>query len=157
MSCIHHMGGSIRKEFDCNKITHLIANKVGGEKYQYAVTFKIPVMNSSWVHSAWEKRHELGVRAIDSPMVFLLVPVIFFTHYLNPFYIPANKPCVKDFRRHQYLLDRSQWWGSGPNERNFDKQRRFGYQFGRSQLHSCGTLHLHSNKLSVHHLSHSTL
>ncbi|XP_046640377.1 protein ECT2-like [Daphnia pulicaria] len=68
VSCIHHMGGSIRKEFDCNKITHLIANKVGGEKYQYAVTFNIPVMSASWVHLAWEKRHDLSVRAIDSTM-----------------------------------------------------------------------------------------
>lgn len=63
------MGGSIRKEFDCNKISHLIANKVGGEKYQYAVTFNIPVMSASWVHLAWEKRHELGVRATDPAVV----------------------------------------------------------------------------------------
>lgn len=71
VSCIHHMGGSVRKDFDCNKITHLLASKVGGEKYQYAVTFNIPVMSASWVYSAWEKRHELGVRATDSSMVSL--------------------------------------------------------------------------------------
>ena len=70
------MGGSIRKEFDCNKITHLIANKVGGEKYQYAVTFNIPVMSASWVHLAWEKRHDLSVRAIDSTMVIYFFVII---------------------------------------------------------------------------------
>lgn len=94
------MGGSIRKEFDCNKITHLIANRVGGEKYQYAVTFNIPVMSASWVHSAWEKRHELGVRAIDSSVVFLVLAVIVLWLTKNPFFSVANKPCFKDFRRH---------------------------------------------------------
>lgn len=69
VTCIHHMGGSIRKDFDCSKITHLIANKVGGEKYHYAVTFKIPVMCASWVRSAWEQRHELGIRATDYTLV----------------------------------------------------------------------------------------
>lgn len=63
------MGGSIRKDFDYNKITHLIANRVGGEKYQYAVTFNIPVMSASWVFAAWEKRHEMGIRATDKDLV----------------------------------------------------------------------------------------
>ena len=67
------MGGSIRKEFDCNKITHLIANKVGGEKYQYAVTFNIPVMSASWVYLAWEKRHDRNARATDSVMVSFIL------------------------------------------------------------------------------------
>jgi len=65
VSCIHHMGGSIRKDFDYNRITHLIANKVGGEKYQYAVTFNIPVMSASWVHTAWENRHDLHFKATE--------------------------------------------------------------------------------------------
>ena len=72
VSCIHHMGGSIRKEFDYNKITHLIASRVGGEKYQYAVTFRIPVMNASWVHMAWEKRHDLTLRATQEALVNLI-------------------------------------------------------------------------------------
>ena len=59
------MGGSIRKDFDYNRITHLIANKVGGEKYQYAVTFNIPVMSAAWVHESWEKRHDLDCKATD--------------------------------------------------------------------------------------------
>jgi hypothetical protein len=79
------MGGSIRKEFDCNKITHLIANKVGGEKYQYAVTFNIPVMSASWVHLAWEKRHDLSVRAIDSTMVIIWFSLLVFITFLQYF------------------------------------------------------------------------
>ena len=69
VSHIHHMGGSVRKDFDCSKITHLIASKVGGEKYQYAVTFKIPVMSALWVRLAWEQRHELGIRSTDYSLV----------------------------------------------------------------------------------------
>ena len=63
------MGGSIRKDFDYNRITHLIANKVGGEKYQYAVTFNIPVMSAVWVHEAWEKRHEPNIKATSEILV----------------------------------------------------------------------------------------
>jgi len=63
------MGGSIRKDFDVAKITHLIANKVGGDKYHYAKTFQIPVMSGSWVNLAWEKRHELGLHATDPQFV----------------------------------------------------------------------------------------
>ncbi|KAJ8983138.1 hypothetical protein NQ317_014713 [Molorchus minor] len=56
---IHHMGGSIRKEMSA-KVTHLIANVCGGDKYQYAATFRVPVMNIQWVYSCWEHRHELN-------------------------------------------------------------------------------------------------
>ncbi len=80
------MGGSIRKEFDCNKITHLIANKVGGEKYQYAVTFNIPVMSASWVHLAWEKRHERSVRATDSSMVIIFSVKVFIFIFISLFW-----------------------------------------------------------------------
>ncbi|XP_018579820.1 protein ECT2 isoform X3 [Anoplophora glabripennis] len=55
---IHHMGGSIRKDMSA-KVTHLIANVSGGDKYQYAATFRVPVMNLHWVHASWEHRHEL--------------------------------------------------------------------------------------------------
>jgi len=77
------MGGSIRKDFDYSRITHLIANKVGGEKYQYAVTFNIPVMSASWVHTAWENRHDQNFKATEK------VSVIFFLNSL------ANLHCLE--------------------------------------------------------------
>lgn len=52
------MGGSIRKDMSA-KVTHLIANVSGGDKYQYAATFKVPVVHQSWVISSWEQRNNL--------------------------------------------------------------------------------------------------
>lgn len=77
------MGGSIRKDFDYNRITHLIANKVGGEKYQYAVTFNIPVMSASWVHAAWENRHDLGFKATEGNSVIFYLKIFTFVTYLK--------------------------------------------------------------------------
>lgn len=56
------MGGSIRKEMSAS-VTHLIAHGCGGKKYQYAITFRVPVMSEEWVFSAWERRKELGFGA----------------------------------------------------------------------------------------------
>lgn len=50
---IHHMGGSVRRDTRAN-LTHLIAKSCGGEKYQYAITFKVPVMDLQWVIDSWE-------------------------------------------------------------------------------------------------------
>lgn len=52
------MGGSIRKDMSA-KVTHLIANFSGGDKYQYAATFRLPVMNLEWVYASWEHRNEI--------------------------------------------------------------------------------------------------
>lgn len=66
---VHHMGGSIRKEMSA-KVTHLIANVIGGDKYQYAVTFRVPVMHLSWVLESWERRDDIAFSAIvDTFMV----------------------------------------------------------------------------------------
>lgn len=66
---IHHMGGSIRKEMSA-KVTHLIANFSGGDKYQYAATFRLPVMNLQWVYACWEHRNELDfIATLDTFMV----------------------------------------------------------------------------------------
>lgn len=62
---VQNMGGSIRKEMSVS-VTHLIAQGVGGKKYQYAITFRVPVMSESWVFSAWEKRREHGFGAAAS-------------------------------------------------------------------------------------------
>ncbi|XP_050308871.1 protein ECT2 isoform X4 [Anthonomus grandis grandis] len=66
---IHHMGGSIRKDMTA-KVTHLIANSCGGEKYQYASTFKVPVLNLQWVHDSWN-RHRNDVNFTASQDSFM--------------------------------------------------------------------------------------
>jgi hypothetical protein len=52
-----------------SKVTHLIANACGGDKYQYAVTFRVPVMGEKWVHAMWEKRNEKALSAASEEMV----------------------------------------------------------------------------------------
>lgn len=54
---IHAMGGSIRKDLN-SKLTHLICNASSGEKYQYAMTFRLTVIRSSWVYEAWNRRED---------------------------------------------------------------------------------------------------
>ncbi|XP_067014278.2 protein ECT2 [Anabrus simplex] len=65
---IHHMGGSIRKDM-ASKVTHLIANSCGGEKYRYAMTFCVPIMSEAWVDACWEKRDCPGVSAVSEEMM----------------------------------------------------------------------------------------
>lgn len=54
---IHSMGGSIRKDMT-SKVTHLICNTVGSEKYHYAMTFRVAVVRPNWVFDAWLRRSE---------------------------------------------------------------------------------------------------
>lgn len=56
VTLIHSMGGSIRKELN-SKVTHLICNSSSGEKYQYAMTFRLTVVRACWVYDAWEQRN----------------------------------------------------------------------------------------------------
>jgi hypothetical protein len=65
------MGGSIRRDM-VSKVTHLIANSCGGYKYQYAVTFRVPVMGEAWVHTMWEKRNETALSATSEEMVCII-------------------------------------------------------------------------------------
>ncbi|XP_070509513.1 protein ECT2 [Chironomus tepperi] len=59
---IHFMGGSIRKEMN-HRATHLICPQAFGDKYRYALTFRLNVVRPSWVSDAWKKRHEEGFSA----------------------------------------------------------------------------------------------
>nr|CAD7262489.1 unnamed protein product [Timema shepardi] len=68
ISLIHNMGGSIRKDM-VSKVTHLIANQSGGDKYQYAVTFRVPIMAESWVHTCWERRNDPAINALTDDMM----------------------------------------------------------------------------------------
>lgn len=62
------MGGSIRKEM-MSKVTHLIANCCGGDKYQYATTFKVPIMSQSWITSSWDNRNEVNFCATKDEVI----------------------------------------------------------------------------------------
>lgn len=57
VNLIHAMGGSIRKELN-TRVTHLICNQSTGEKYQYAMTFRLIVVRAAWVYAAWENRND---------------------------------------------------------------------------------------------------
>ncbi|XP_076289625.1 protein ECT2-like isoform X5 [Lasioglossum baleicum] len=60
INMIHNMGGSIRKEMGA-KVTHLIANCCGGDKYRYAVTFRVPVMSMDWVTALWNAKNDISI------------------------------------------------------------------------------------------------
>lgn len=62
------MGGSVRKEMSA-KVTHLIANVSGGYKYQYATTFRVPVMHFNWVLDSWEQRNNLDFVATNDTFI----------------------------------------------------------------------------------------
>ena len=62
------MGGSVNCEIT-DRATHLVAYAATGEKYQYAVTFSIPVMGEKWINTAWAHRDELSIRAQDENLV----------------------------------------------------------------------------------------
>lgn len=58
------MGGSIRKEMN-HRATHLICSNAYGEKYRYALTFRLNVVRSSWVLDAWRNKNKAGFVAKD--------------------------------------------------------------------------------------------
>lgn len=62
---VKHMGGKVRKEMNY-QVTHLIANCVSGEKYKYAMGFRVPVVTKEFVLNAWEKRQEVNFKANES-------------------------------------------------------------------------------------------
>lgn len=70
------MGGSVRKGVTA-KVTHLIANVAGGEKYQYAAVFRVPIMNLHWVLASWDHRSDLNFSATNEAFV-----VSFYIHNL---------------------------------------------------------------------------
>nr|XP_018899636.1 PREDICTED: protein ECT2-like isoform X2 [Bemisia tabaci] len=76
MALVHNMGGHIRREM-VSRVTHLIAHCCGGEKYQYALTFRVAIMNESWVHFAWSNRH--------TPFFSATAPEIVNEHKLQVF------------------------------------------------------------------------
>ncbi|XP_015604057.1 protein ECT2 isoform X12 [Cephus cinctus] len=86
INMIHSMGGSIRKEMG-GKVTHLLANCCGGDKYRYAVTFRVPIMSISWVTTLWEAKDDVASYGSNDELVA--------TQKLKPFF--GAKVCFFGF------------------------------------------------------------
>lgn len=63
------MGGSIRKEMN-HRATHLVCHQAFGDKYRYALTFRLNVMRTSWITEAWNSRHEDDFHAKSEKFAF---------------------------------------------------------------------------------------
>ncbi|XP_076225847.1 epithelial cell transforming 2 pebble isoform X3 [Nomia melanderi] len=86
INMIHNMGGSIRKEMGA-KVTHLIANCCGGDKYRYAVTFRVPVMSMDWVTALWNAKDDISSYGNNEELIT--------TYKLKPFF--GAKVCFFGF------------------------------------------------------------
>jgi hypothetical protein len=60
---IHSLGGRIKTEVNSQSVTHLVTESCRGEKYKYASTFEIPIMQDGWLTAAWHRRHQEGFSA----------------------------------------------------------------------------------------------
>ncbi|GAB1606611.1 protein ECT2-like isoform X1 [Argonauta hians] len=58
----HHMYGMVKKEIS-PKVTHLVANCCGNDKYRFSVNYGIPIMKGDWIMEAWEHRNDIDSRA----------------------------------------------------------------------------------------------
>lgn len=72
---VHNMGGRVRQDVD-SRMTHLVAQRSGGAKYQYAMTFRLPIVGASWVREAWAMRPQCHYMASDTNVVVSL-PLLF--------------------------------------------------------------------------------
>ncbi|KAK6195819.1 hypothetical protein SNE40_001172 [Patella caerulea] len=73
---VHHMAGSVRKDIT-TKVTHLVANCTGGEKYRFAVSVGTPIMSEDWVHRVWAERDNHDMKADSDKMM---------SYRVKPFY-----------------------------------------------------------------------
>lgn len=96
VNLIHAMGGSIRKELN-SRVTHLICNSSSGEKYQYAMTFRLVVVRAGWVYEAWEQRNNPNFSVSEGEFSK--------THRLKPF--EGQRICFFGFspEEHQEMVE----------------------------------------------------
>ncbi|XP_014677396.1 PREDICTED: protein ECT2-like [Priapulus caudatus] len=76
VTLIHHMGGSIRKDFT-QRVTHLVSNSTSGEKYRVAVSLGKPIMSEKWIEKTWEERNRVGCHATEEHLMQYKVPPFF--------------------------------------------------------------------------------
>ncbi|XP_055040494.2 protein ECT2 isoform X2 [Misgurnus anguillicaudatus] len=84
VNLVHHMGGTIRKDFDSAKVTHLIAHSTHGEKYRLAVCMGTPILTPEWIHKAWEHRNDINFHASNES-------------FRTEFKVPPFQDCVLSF------------------------------------------------------------
>uniref|UniRef100_A0A673ISZ6 Epithelial cell transforming 2 n=1 Tax=Sinocyclocheilus rhinocerous TaxID=307959 RepID=A0A673ISZ6_9TELE len=84
VNLVHHMGGTIRKDFDSTKVTHLIARSTHGEKYRLAVCMGTPILTPEWIHKAWEHRDDINFHAGNE-------------EFRTEFKVPPFQDCVLSF------------------------------------------------------------
>uniref|UniRef100_A0A673JTF5 Protein ECT2-like n=1 Tax=Sinocyclocheilus rhinocerous TaxID=307959 RepID=A0A673JTF5_9TELE len=84
VNLVHHMGGTIRKDFDSAKVTHLIARSTHGEKYRLAVCMGTPILTPEWIHKAWEHRDDINFHAGNE-------------EFRTEFKVPPFQDCVLSF------------------------------------------------------------
>ncbi|KAL7732556.1 hypothetical protein ACLKA6_019189 [Drosophila palustris] len=96
VNLIHSMGGCIKKDLN-TKTTHLICNHSGGEKYQYAKTFRLTVVRPAWVLAAWSARDSKEFEATQDSFTK--------AHRLKAF--EGQKICFFGFpaEEHQHMVD----------------------------------------------------
>ncbi|KAJ8409456.1 hypothetical protein AAFF_G00228570 [Aldrovandia affinis] len=83
VSLVHHMGGTIRKDFSA-KVTYVVARLTHGEKYRLAVCMGTPILTPDWIYKAWERRDEVGFSAGDE-------------EFHSKFKVPPFQNCVLSF------------------------------------------------------------
>lgn len=54
---VEELGGNFSGSMQQATCTHLIVNQPSGQKYEYAVRWKIPIVNIDWLNDCYEKRH----------------------------------------------------------------------------------------------------
>ena len=67
-SWIQWMGGSVLKDIDNLRVTHLVTDNFQGEKYLYATKFGIPVMSTEWIKNAWNNRTDVEFNSTSKRM-----------------------------------------------------------------------------------------
>ncbi|XP_076289627.1 protein ECT2-like isoform X7 [Lasioglossum baleicum] len=107
INMIHNMGGSIRKEMGA-KVTHLIANCCGGDKYRYAVTFRVPVMSMDWVTALWNAKNDISIYGNNEELIT--------AYKLKPFF--GAKVCFFGFPEEEkrHMCEVLQQQGGEPTE-----------------------------------------
>ncbi|XP_043677771.1 protein ECT2 isoform X10 [Vespula pensylvanica] len=107
INMIHNMGGSIRKEMG-TKVTHLIANCCGGDKYRYAVIFRVPIMSMSWVTTLWSTRDDVSSYGNNEELIT--------AHKLKPFF--GARVCFFGFPEEEkkHMCEVLQQQGGEPTE-----------------------------------------
>ncbi|XP_067288153.1 protein ECT2 isoform X2 [Pseudorasbora parva] len=84
VNLVHHMGGTIRKDFDSAKVSHLIAHSTHGEKYRLAVCMGTPILTPEWIRKAWEHRDDINFHAGNE-------------EFRTEFKVPPFQDCVLSF------------------------------------------------------------